>query len=226
MFYVDGSASRDSTGANCVGFAVVTDSDVVCSSSLRCHLSAQGAELIALTEACKIKEGQSVTIYTDSRYAFGVVHDFGNLLKCRKFLKSDGKPVLNHTLITDLLQAILLPSVIAVCKCSAHTNTIDPISQGNARADAAAKAAAKSAKTLLSYEMAKAPCPDAWVSLAEMQSFATPEERSVWRSCGATWDNVDRICVGPNRNPCLLKHFFPHFAKLTHGLDHVSKGGC
>lgn len=73
--------------------------------------------------------------------------------------------------------------------------------------------------------MAKAPCPDAWVSLAEMQSFATPEERSVWRSCGATWDNVDRICVGPNRNPCLLKHFFPHFAKLTHGLDHVSKGG-
>ncbi len=25
--------------------------------------------------------------------------------------------------------------------------------------------------------------------------------------------------------PCLPKHFFQHYAKLTHGLDHVSKAG-
>ena len=31
--------------------------------------------------------------------------------------------------------------------------------------------------------------------------------------------------LGPDGKPCLPKHFFPHFAKLTHGLDHVSKGG-
>ena len=37
------------------------------------------AELVALTEACKLAAGKSVTIYTDSRYAFGVVHDFGAL---------------------------------------------------------------------------------------------------------------------------------------------------
>lgn len=135
------------------------------------------------------------------------------------------KHVLNHTLITDLLQAILLPSEITVCKCLAHANADDPIFRGNTRADAAAKAVAKSAKTLLSYAMAKAPCPDAWVLLAGMQSFATPKEKSVWRSCGAAWDNVDKIWIGPNTNPCLPKHFFPHFAKLTHGLDHVSKGG-
>ncbi len=24
--------------------------------------------------------------------------------------------------------------------------------------------------------------------------------------------------------PCLPKHFFQHYVKLTHGLDHVSKG--
>ncbi len=24
--------------------------------------------------------------------------------------------------------------------------------------------------------------------------------------------------------PCLPKHFFQQYAKLTHGLDHVSKG--
>ncbi|XP_075888301.1 uncharacterized protein LOC142892193 isoform X2 [Nelusetta ayraudi] len=96
VFYTDGSAFRDDKGTNRVGYAVVTDSEVVCSDSLPCHLSAQGAELVALTEACKFVEGKSVTIYTDSRCAFGVVHDFGALWKCRNFLKSDGKPVLNH----------------------------------------------------------------------------------------------------------------------------------
>lgn len=26
------------------------------------------------------------------------------------------------------------------------------------------------------------------------------------------------------KKPCLPKHFFPYFVKLTHGLDHMSKG--
>ncbi len=34
---------------------------------------------------------------------------------------------------------------------------------------------------------------------------------------GGVWMSVDDI-------PCLPKHFFQHYAKLTHGLDHVSKG--
>ncbi len=39
-----------------------------------------------------------VTIYTDSRYAFGVTHDFGALWKHEFFLKSDGHPILNAAL--------------------------------------------------------------------------------------------------------------------------------
>ena len=143
ILYVDGSASRDPSGTNHVGFAVVTDSSVLCSGPLPCHLSAQAAELIALTEACKLATDKSVTIHTDSRYAFGVVHDFGALWKCRNFLKSDGKPVLNHTLVAALLEAILLPSAIAVCKCSTHTHRTDLlVSLRNASAGAAAKATA------------------------------------------------------------------------------------
>lgn len=34
-----------------------------------------------LTEVCKIAEGESVTIYTYSQYAFGVVHDFDAIWK-------------------------------------------------------------------------------------------------------------------------------------------------
>ena len=80
--FVDGSASRSpDTGSGQVGFAICTENDILFSGKLPSYLSAQAAELIALTEACKLAEGKSVNIYTDSRYAFGVVHDFGTLWK-------------------------------------------------------------------------------------------------------------------------------------------------
>ncbi|XP_029293048.1 uncharacterized protein LOC115011911 isoform X2 [Cottoperca gobio] len=157
--YVDGSASRDSTGKNRVGFAVVTAVDVLCSGSLPPNYSAQGAELVALTEACRSAAGQAVNIYTDSLYAFGVVHDFGALWKHRKFLKSDGKPILNSKLVAVLLENILLHSRIAVCKCTAHTQGIDPISQGNACADAAAKLAAMRSDVYGSLRQLPPNCP-------------------------------------------------------------------
>ncbi|XP_051242063.1 uncharacterized protein LOC127355326 [Dicentrarchus labrax] len=143
VLYVDGSASRNPvSGNNCVGFSVVSDNATLRSGPLPRHLSAQAAELIALTEACKLGEGKSVTIYTDSRYAFGVVHDFGALWRHRKFLTSSGKHIAHHNLISDLLSAIMLPTRLAVCKCAAHTGHQDIVSLGNARADAAAKTAA------------------------------------------------------------------------------------
>ncbi len=82
ILFVDGSASRDpKTGKNRAGYAVTTAYATITSGALPAHCSAQAAELVALTEACKIAEGQTVTIYTDSRYSFGVCHDFGAL--CR-----------------------------------------------------------------------------------------------------------------------------------------------
>ena len=225
LLYVDGSASRDEKGMNRVGYSVVTDSDTLCSGPLPPIYSAQAAELVALTEACHQAKDKSVTIFTDSRYAFGVVHDFGALWKCRNFLKSDGKPILNHQLVADLLEAILLPSAIAVCKCSAHTNGTDPVSRGNARADAAAKAAARREDASSQMTSLSATPDQVYASVSDMQQFATPAERTVWRSCGAHFDHVTKVWLGPGGSPCLPKHFFPHFAKLTHGLDHVSKGG-
>ena len=221
VLYSDGSSSRDAKGTNRVGYAVVSDSSVLTSGSLPCHMSAQAAELVALTEACKLARDKSVTIYTDSRYAFGVVHDFGALWRHRKFLKSDGKPVLNHVLIAKLLDAILLPSQIAVCKCAAHTKATDPVAKGNASADAAAKAAAVASPTTTLAVSLPADSPPA--SLSEMQAFASANERTTWKNCGATYR--DGVWVGPSNKPCLPKHFFPAFCKLTHGLDHVSKGG-
>ena len=76
---------------------------------------------------------KSITVYTDSWYGFGVCHDFGAIWKCRNFLKSDGKPELNGDKVDPLLEAILLPSSIVVCKCPAHVSGLELVSEGNAR---------------------------------------------------------------------------------------------
>ncbi len=223
VLFVDGSASKDpQTGLNKVGFAVTTEFEVVKSGKLPSNYSAQGAELVALTEACKLMADKCVTIYTDSRYAFGVTHDFGALWKHRNFLKSDGHPILNASLVSKLLEAILLPDKVAICKCAAHTNDKSFISTGNGRADAAAKAAAAQETKETTCALVSVTNPDISPCLQSMQTFSTGAEKQQWRSSGCSlqggvWMSVDDI-------PCLPKHFFQHYAKLTHGLDHVSKG--
>ncbi len=148
VLFVDGSAFKDpQTGQNKVGYAVTTEFEVMASGSLPANYSVRAAELVALTEVCKLMAGKCVTIYTDSRYSFGVTHDFGTLWKHRTCLKSDGRPIMNAPLVAALLEAILLPDKIAICKCAAHTTNKDFVSTGNARADAAAKdAVAKQTK--------------------------------------------------------------------------------
>ncbi len=220
VLFVDGSASKDpQTGLNKVGFAVTTEFEVVKSGKLPSNYSAQAAELVALTEACKLMADKCVTIYTD---AFGVTHDFGALWKHRNFLKSDGHPILNASLVSELLEAILLPDEVAICKCAAHTNDKSFISTGNARADAAAKAAAAQETKETTCALVSVTNPDISPCLQSMQTFSTGAEKQKWRSSGCSlqgsvWMGVDGI-------PCLPKHFFQHYAKLTHGLDHVSKG--
>ncbi|XP_024234276.1 uncharacterized protein LOC112217899 isoform X2 [Oncorhynchus tshawytscha] len=88
--FVDGSAQRSEKGEPLVAYVVTTASTTLESAKLPSQLSAQAAELFALTRACILAKGQSATIYTDSRYAFGVVHDFGTLWKQRGFLTSSG----------------------------------------------------------------------------------------------------------------------------------------
>lgn len=70
--------------------------------------SAQQAELYALTQACILAKGKAVNIYTDSRYAFGVAHNFGMQWK-HGFLTSNGDKIKNGSYLWELLDAIVLP---------------------------------------------------------------------------------------------------------------------
>ena len=112
-------------------YAVVTADKVIEAKALPPHFSAQAAELIALTRACELMKGKSVTIYTDSQYVYSNLFVFSNQWKHRGMVTTTGKPVTHGKLLLKLLQAILLPIQLAVCKWSAHTNAKDIVSKGN-----------------------------------------------------------------------------------------------
>lgn len=55
---------------------------------------------------------------------------------------STGKPIQHRDLFLALLDSVQKPAQVAICKCAAHKKGTDPITQGNALADRAAKEAA------------------------------------------------------------------------------------
>jgi ribonuclease HI len=67
------------------------------------------AELVALTEALKLSKEQRVDIYTDSKYAFLILHAHAAIWKERGMLTTTGSPIRYACNILALLEAILLP---------------------------------------------------------------------------------------------------------------------
>ncbi|KAK4810534.1 hypothetical protein QYF61_004497 [Mycteria americana] len=78
--FMDGS-SFVRQGIRKAGYAVTTASKVIESQSLPAGTSAQKAEIIALTRALELAKGKKINIWTDSKYAFGVVHTQGAIWK-------------------------------------------------------------------------------------------------------------------------------------------------
>lgn len=142
VLYTD-SSSTVKDGIRYAGWVVTTDCDILKTGSLASGTSAQQAELKALLEACKLAANKTAT---DSRYAFGVVHDFGLLWKQRGYPTTSGTPVMNGQLVGELMDAIQLPTEVAVIKVKAHTGKKTTEAKGNALADEAARTAARSMK--------------------------------------------------------------------------------
>ena len=72
---------------------VVTLRKTVEAKALSPGSSAQNTEIIALTRALLLTEGKGVNIYTDSHYAFSVVHAHGAIWKERGLLTSNSKDI-------------------------------------------------------------------------------------------------------------------------------------
>lgn len=184
--FVDGSSRKNLDGTNATGYAVVTTESVLSAKALPRHYSAQAAELIALTEECKIAKEKVVNIYTDSQYAFSTVHVFAQQWKNRGMVTSTGKPINHKELILNLLDAIQLPKKLAICKCAAHTRGTDYVSVGNHKADEEAKKAAQ-----LSVDMFLSKPQETYLDqqvLKDMQMSASAAEKEKWKNKGAQID--------------------------------------
>lgn len=64
-------------GQRYAGAAVVSETEIIWAEPLPTDMSAQKAELMALTQALRLGEGKRLTVYTDSRYAFATAHIHG-----------------------------------------------------------------------------------------------------------------------------------------------------
>ena len=93
--------------------------------------------------------------------------------------------------------------------------------QGNAKADTAAKSAALSKHFYILLVTTTNVSPSE--AVLAVQSQAMPDDVSTWKRSGCR--KTDGVWYGQDDKPCFPKALFPHYAKLTHGLDHVSKGG-
>ena len=226
IFYIDGSSSRHSNGKDLnAGYAVVTDHDVVECAKLPNDCSAQKAELFALTRACILSKGKMATIYTDSKYAFNVVHDFGTLWRQRGFITSSGTNIKNAIYVNNLLEACLLPSKLAVIHCEAHSSSTSLVAKGNARADACAKHAAANPSLLVKQTPSKVlrdPVPTL-NDVAVLQERAEAEWPT-WVSVGCR-KSPDGIWRHPDGRIVAPRTILPILIQVSHGVSHTSKGG-
>ncbi|XP_015283176.1 PREDICTED: uncharacterized protein LOC107126105, partial [Gekko japonicus] len=143
ILYCDGSSFINPQGRRKAGYAVVDDHQVIQAESLPVGTSAQLAEIIALTVALHLSKNAAANIFTDSMFAFKAAHAHGMLWQHRGFITAAGKDIKYGPNLRLLLEAINLPTKIAIIHCRGHQRKSDPIAEGNGRADKAAKEAAE-----------------------------------------------------------------------------------
>ncbi|XP_064901184.1 uncharacterized protein LOC135577217 [Columba livia] len=140
--FTDGSSFVES-GVRYAGYAITTAKTIIEAKSLPPNTSAQKAELIVLTRALELSEDKKVNIWTDSKYAFGVVHVHGALWKERGLLSFQGTNIKYQKEILNLINAVQKPSLVAIMHCKAHQSGTSKIIEGNRLADQTAQSVAR-----------------------------------------------------------------------------------
>ena len=214
------------TGKYCAGYAISTPMDVVEVVPWPLVTTAQQAELYALTQACTLTQGKTANIDTDSRYTFGMAHDFGILWKCYGFLTSRGDEIKNGPYVQGLLDAILLPAGRAIIKILGHSQLDCLEAKGNHLADTSTRNAALNGTN--SHQISVMAQRD--ISLndhleklaREAQQLASEREKQGWKFNNCWFDKKRKLYFRPNNNPVLLETL--KFSPLTtvHALNHWS----
>ncbi|XP_074402767.1 LOW QUALITY PROTEIN: uncharacterized protein LOC141730028 [Zonotrichia albicollis] len=140
--YTDGSSFVEN-GTRYAGYAVVTSDQVIEAKALLPGTSAQKAEEIGLTRALYLSKDKRVNIWTDSKYAFGVVHVHGALWKERGLLNSQGTNIKHREEVLQLLDVVHSPKAVAVMHVKGHQNAEGEVYRGNRFADVTARQVAR-----------------------------------------------------------------------------------
>ena len=92
---------------------VVTIDKIIEAQDLAIGTATQESEPIAL----ELSQGKNVNIYTDSKYAFMVVHAHGTTWKERGLLTSGNEDIKRTEETLQLLEAVSLPNEITMMHC-------------------------------------------------------------------------------------------------------------
>ena len=119
IWYTDGR-SFVLDGKRRAGYAVDSNFETTGAKPLPPGTSAQLIELIALIQALELGKGRSITTYTDSKYAFLVLHAHADIWKERGHLITRGSPIKYGYQILRLLKAVHLPTEVSISYCKGH----------------------------------------------------------------------------------------------------------
>ena len=98
----------------------MSDTEVVEAQALPAHTTNQKAELIAPTRAFQLAQGQSLNVYTDSKYAFHILLAHAAIWKERGLFTTKGGSITNSGQIMAMLKASHLPKVVGIIYCNSH----------------------------------------------------------------------------------------------------------
>ncbi|TRZ09730.1 hypothetical protein HGM15179_017376 [Zosterops borbonicus] len=91
----------------------------------------------------ELSKGKKVNIWTDSKYAFSVVHTHGAIWKERELITSQGNEIKQSEQILTVLQSIWKPSEVAIMHFRGYQKGKAPPELGNCFADETAKEVAE-----------------------------------------------------------------------------------
>jgi len=137
-WYTDGSSFLHE-GAIRASCSIVSDTEA---QALPAHTTNQQAEVVVLTHAFQLAQGQSLNIYTDSKHAFHIILTHAPNWKEHGVLMTKGGSVTNANQIMAMLKASQLHTAIGFIHCRSHLTNDSIVSKGNNGAEEAARAAA------------------------------------------------------------------------------------
>jgi ribonuclease HI len=137
--------------------------------------------LFALNQALKHLKDKQGTTYTDSKYAFGVVHTFGKIWMERGLINSKGQDMVHGEFIQQILESLKLPEEIAIVHVPDHQKGVNFKTQGNSFAGETAKQAALTSEAPIFCLIPHLPAP-------HITPLFTPSEEEQLKK---TWGSQD-----------------------------------